>query len=160
MVAPRSTRRRPGSFTIADLTKSLKTIAYWNGILAEIMSQPEVRLCMLGNIDDYTKGDVGGWPPIAEKVACRMRAPIPTGPFAVGEAGEVLYALRDCTHSIAKIIGRLPRGMDLSVPFKPGPSVAKRAAAVKRSRAGRTTDSAKRPAVRKRTATKRIKRSK
>jgi hypothetical protein len=160
MVATRPTRHRPERFTIRDVTKGLKTIAYWNGVLADLMSQPDVRMFMLGNIDDFAKGPVGGWPPIAEKVACRMTAPIPTGKFAVGEAGEVLYALRDCTHSIATILARLPRGMELSAPRKLGPRVTKRTTAAGRPRAGRAAATSKRPAARKRAAPKPVKRSK
>jgi hypothetical protein len=174
MVTTRSTRRRPEPFTVRDVAQGLRAIAYWNGILADLMSQPEVRLCRLGNIGDFSKGNVGGWPPIAEQASCRVRAPIPSGIFALGEAGEVLYVLRDCTASIASIIGRLPRGMDLTAPLKPGPRGGKRPTAAKRARTSRTPASKrpaagkragkgaapKRPAARKRAAPKRVKRSK
>jgi hypothetical protein len=128
MAVRKTTPGKPKPFTVKDVTTGLKTIAYWNEVMADMMSQPEVRLCMLGNIGDFAKGNVGGWPPIAERNACRPRCPIPSGEFVLGEASEVLYALSACTGSIAAVIGRLPRGMDLSVPPKPGPGGVKRAA--------------------------------
>jgi hypothetical protein len=162
MVATRSTRRRPEPLTAKEVAQGLKTIAYWNGVMADLVSQPEVRLCMLGNIGDFAKGNVGPWPPVAEQQACRVRAPIPSGPFALGEVGEVLYALRDCTASIAAVMGRLPRGMDLTAPPKPGPGVVKRAAVRKRA-PGKRASAKRAPGKRasaKRAPAKRAKRSK
>jgi len=165
MAVRKTTPGQPKPFTVKDVAMGLKTIAYWNGVLADMMSQPEVRLCMLGNIGDFAKGNVGGWPPIAEHNACRPKCPIPSGEFVLGEAGEVLYALGACTGSIAAVIARLPRGMDLSTPPKPGPGGVKRtagrsgAAAVGRARKVRAAAS-KRPAARKRAPAKRAKRSK
>jgi hypothetical protein len=159
MAARKTTPAKPKPLTVKDVTTGLKMIAYWNEILADMMSRPEVRMCKLGDIGDFSKGNLGGWPPIAEWNACRPRCPIPSGEFVLGEAGEVLYALSACTGSIAAVVGRLPRGMDLTAPPKPVPRPSKRPTAAGRARTGRTAAS-KRPAARKRAPAKRTKRSK